>query len=109
VQVLQVLHETGAADEGTVLAVLREALADADLHVKGYAIQALADRGGAEATEALHQALRDPNPAVRLAVIERVIPRDQGLALLQEGLADEDARVRAEAAARLEAPVSEGR
>jgi HEAT repeat protein len=80
-----------------------------DSSVKSYAIQALADRGGDEAVEALQLALRDPDPAVRLQVIDHVAPQDQGLALLQEAFADDDATVRSVAAARLEEAISEGR
>jgi hypothetical protein len=109
VQALALLHERGHADEPTILPILHEALADADSSVKSYAIQALADRGGDEAVEALHTALRDPDPTVRLQVIDHVAPEDQGLALLQEAFADDDATVRSVAAARLEEAMSEGR
>jgi len=101
-QALRLLHETAAADEGTILSTLGGALADAGVHVKSYAIQGLADRAGAEAIEALRQALRDPDPAVRMLVLEHVSPQDHGLALLQEVLADDDATVRSFASSMLE-------
>lgn len=86
-----------------------EALADADSGVKDYAIQALADRGGDESVGALRLALRDPDPAVRLWVVNHVAPQGQGLTLLREVLADADATVRSVAAARLGEAISEGR
>ena len=101
-QALQLLHQSEAFDEETVLATLHAALADMDTAVKSYAIQALADRGGAKAFEHLHQAFRDPDPAIRLLVLESVIQLDDGLPLVQEGLADAEETIRALARSRLE-------
>jgi HEAT repeat protein len=100
-QALQLLHQSEAVDEETVLAALHAALADADATVKSYAIHALADRGGTEAFASLHQALRDPDPAIRRLVLESVIQLDDGLPLVQEGLADAEETIRALARSRL--------
>jgi HEAT repeat protein len=109
VQALTLLHEGGQADEPTILSILHQALNDADISVKGYAIQALDDHGGDEAAVLLRLALRDPDPVVRLQVVGHVAPQDQGLSLLQEAMADDDATVRSVAAAKLEEAGSEGR
>jgi hypothetical protein len=101
-QALALLHQSGVVDEETVLAALRAALADADATVKGYAINALAVRGGAEAFASLHQALHDPDPAIRQLVLESVIQLDDGLPLVQEALADTEESIRMLARSRLE-------
>jgi hypothetical protein len=101
-QALQLLHQSEAVDEETVLTALHTALADTDTTVKNYAIHALADRGGAKAFEHLHQAFRDPDPAIRLLVLESVIQLDEGLPLVQEGVTDTEETIRALALSRLE-------
>ncbi len=101
-QALQLLHQSGAVDEETVLTALHAALADAETTVKSYAIHALAVRGGAEAFASLHQALHDPDPGIRRLVLEHVIQLDDGLPLVQEALADPEETIRALARARLE-------
>ena len=111
-QALQLLHHGGVADDATVLSTLGDALTDADIAVKRYAIEALAERGGPEALGSLRYALRDPDPSIRQMVIERVIqsvPPDQSLPILREGLADEDATVRSFSAAWLTPAIPEGR
>jgi HEAT repeats len=111
-QALQLLHHGGVADDATVRSTLADALTDADIAVKRYAIEALAERGGPEALGALRYALRDPDPSIRQMVIERVIqsvPPEQSLPILREGLADEDATVRSFSAAWLTPAISEGR
>jgi hypothetical protein len=111
-QALQLLHHGGLRDDATVLSALRDALADADVAVKRYAVQALAERGGSEALGALRLALRDPDPSVRQTVIEHVIhvvPPDQSLPILREALADGDATVRSISAAWLKQATPTGR
>lgn len=93
-QALQFLYQTDQVDEGAVLSALSAALTDEDLAVKGYAIRALADRGGANALGYLRQAFRDPDPAVRMQVVEQAALQDRGLPLLQEALTDNDEAVR---------------
>ena len=106
-QALNLLSQTGQADERTILSALSEALADADTNVKGYAIQALAEHGGPDALEPLRNVLHDPDPAIRMRVIEHVASEKQFLALLQEALSDEDETLRSAATLKLEQAVSE--
>lgn len=108
VQALSALGDRGAADDDTVRSTLEAAFADRDASVRGQALQALAVRGGAEAMEHLRQALRDPDPGVRIVAVERVELRDEGIALLQEALADVDETVRSLAASRLKEAGNQG-
>jgi HEAT repeat protein len=100
-QALEVLRGSDQVDERTVLTALHTALADEDATVKAYAIHALADRGGAEALAYLHQALRDPDVAIRRLVLESVIQLDDALPLVQEAVEDDDEALRSMALARL--------
>ena len=75
---------------------------------RGQALQALANREGAEVMPQLWQALRDPDPGVRILAIENVGSGEQGKALLEEALSDQDEAVRAVATARLKAEGLEG-
>jgi hypothetical protein len=97
-QALQLLYHTGQADERTVLSALSQALTDENIAVKGYALQALAAWGGIDALEYLRQAVHDPDPTIRLLVLQQVARQNQGLPLLQEALADDDEAVRSLAA-----------
>jgi hypothetical protein len=108
IQALSALGDRGAADDDTVRSTLEAALADRDASVRGQALQALAVRGGGEAMEHLRQGLRDPDPGVRIVAVERVEPRDEGIALLQEALADADETVRSFAASRLKQAENQG-
>jgi hypothetical protein len=101
-QALQLLHQSGQAEERIVLSALGDALADEASTVKAYAIQALAERGGPDVLGPLRSALRDPDPAVRITVIESVIQQEEALPLLQQALSDDDEMVRFRAAFRLE-------
>jgi len=110
-QALHLLQQSRYADTGTVLSALRQALADEDLNVKGYALSALAERGGPEALELLLQALHDPNPVIRQMIIEGIapgVPEDLKVPLLQEALSDDDEVVRSLAASELQHVVGEG-
>ena len=78
-QALSHLHELGQfpdqhghVDQDTILSALRGAVADADRAIQRYAIEALAGWDGPDARASLHQALQDPDPAVRTTVIEQV-------------------------------------
>jgi HEAT repeat protein len=81
---IQLLDQSGQADESTVLALLREALGNADRTVKGYAIQALAARGGGVAMSYLREALGDPDPSIKSMIIENLGQKDEGSPVLQE-------------------------
>lgn len=108
IQALSALGDRGAADDDSVSSTLETALADGDAGVRGQALQGLAVRGGTEAMGHLRQALRDPDPSVRIVAVERVEPRDEGIALLQEALADVDATVRSLATSRLKQAENQG-
>ncbi len=92
----------GESDKATVRSAIDAALTDKDARVRGQALQALANLGEAEAMPKLWQALRDPDPDVRILAIESAGPGEQGRALLDAALADEDESVRAVARARLQ-------
>ena len=108
IQALSALGDRGPADDDTVRSTLEAAFADRDAGVRGQALQALAVRGGGEAMAHLRQALRDSDPGVRIVAVERVEPRDEGIALLQEALADVDETVRSFAASRLKQAENQG-
>jgi len=108
-QALSLLQENNQGDEKVLLSTLGAALSDEDAGIKAYAIEVLADRGGSEALDYLHQAFRDPNPAVREMVLENAVQQDAGLPLLQEALQDEDEAVRALATFLLTRRTPEGR
>jgi HEAT repeats len=108
-QALSLLNEIEQADETTVLSALRAGAADGDADVQRYAIEALAAQGSPDAMAYLRQALRNPDPAVRVLVIGSVDTHGQGLPLLQEALADAEEAVRALAAFRLQQEGSERR
>jgi HEAT repeat protein len=103
------LHDTGQADESTLLSAFRVALADEDSSVKSYAIEALAIQPGPDATGYLGRALRDPDPSIRILAIENIAQQGHDPALLQEALSDKDERVRSLAAFWLKKGSSEGR
>jgi hypothetical protein len=100
--------EGSEADKTTVQSAIETALTDEDGRVRGQALQALASREGAEAMPQLWQALRDPDPGVRILAIENAGSGEQGKALLEAALSDEDESVRAVARARLEPDSLEG-
>jgi hypothetical protein len=108
-QALELLHQSGQAEERTVLSALGEALADEAATVKAYAIQALAERGGADALGPLRSVLRDPDPSMRIMVIESVVQQEDALPLLQQALSDDNEMVRFRAASRLEQVAAERR
>ncbi|MGH8612475.1 MAG: HEAT repeat domain-containing protein [Gammaproteobacteria bacterium] len=101
VQALSTLASGENADEGAVESALDAALTDKDPTVRGTAVQALASRRGVDAIVHLRQALADPDPGVRIVVVENAVPQGQGLALLREALFDADEIVRTIAADRL--------
>lgn len=93
-QALLSLSGHDKVDAVTVRSTLEAALKDRDANVRGYAVQTLGSHGGSEAIGYLWQALRDPDPAVRIAAIQTAVPTDQGHAFLQAALADKDEHVR---------------
>lgn len=79
-------------DAVTVRSSLETALTDRDANVRTYAVQTLASHGGPEAMGYLWQALRDPDPAVRIVAVQMAVPKEQ--AFLQAALSDKDEHVR---------------
>jgi HEAT repeats len=108
-QVLELLHQNTQADENMVVSGLSQALNDEDVAVKGYAIQALGERGEPSALESLRQAFRNPDSSIRMMILASVVHSDQGRPLLEEALMDNDPTVRSFAAFWLEQAVAEGR
>lgn len=102
IQGLKELSASEQADETKFREALDTALADQDPGVRAQAVEIVAGRGRDEAMQYLWQALRDPDPAVRMMVVQSVEPKDQGLALLQEALSDTDESVRASASLSLQ-------
>lgn len=98
VQALQLLRERSAADETTILSALEKAIADEDITVKGFAIQTLAGWEGPESMRYLRRAFRDPDPNVRLMVVEIVAQKEENRWLLQDALRDNNESVRSIAA-----------
>lgn len=107
IQGLKELSASEQTDERPFNEVLEAALTDQDPGVRAQAVEIIAGRAGDEATQYLWQALRDPDPAVRMMVVQSVEPTDQGLALLQEALSDEDESVRALASLSLQQDTQE--
>lgn len=108
-QALQLLHQSGQADGTVTLSALDGALGDEDVTVKGYAVQALAERGTSEAMAYLYRALDDPDPSVRMMVVEIVAGKEQGRQMLQAALRDGNEAVRSMAAFWLKQAFAEGR
>ncbi len=102
-QALQLLDQSEEADNDTVVSAMSQALNADDTSIKDYAIQALARRGGSQEMDLLRQALGDPDPAVRLMVVETVGQVPEALPLLQQALTDSDPSVSAAASQLLKA------
>lgn len=108
-QALATLSQSAEGSEAdSVESAIEAALTDQDARVRGQALQALASREGAEAMPHLRQALRDPDPGVRMLAIENAASGEEGKALFEEALSDEDESVRAVARARLDPDGIEG-
>jgi hypothetical protein len=96
-QALQLLDQSDQADNETIVSAMGQALNADDPSIKDYAIQALARRGGSEEMDLLRQAMGDPDPAVRLMVLESVGQETDALPLLQQAVNDSDPSVSAAA------------
>ena len=91
------------------MSALDSALGDEDVTVKGYAAQALVERGTPEAMVHLYRALHDPDPSFRMMVVEVVAGKEQGREMLQAALRDDNEAVRSMAAFWLERASAERR
>jgi hypothetical protein len=96
-QALQLLDQSEQADNDAVVSAMGQALNAGDPSIKDYAIQALARRGGTQEMDLLRQAMGDPDPAVRLMVLESVGQETDALPLLQQAVNDSDPSVSAAA------------
>jgi len=96
-QALQLLDQSEQADNDAVVSAMGQALNADDTSIKDYAIQALARRGGSQEMDLLRQAMGDPDPAVRLMVLESVGQQTEALPLLQQAVNDSDPSVSAAA------------
>jgi len=108
-QALQLLDQSGQAEGRVALSALDSALGDEDVTVKGYAAQALVERGTPEAMVHLYRALHDPDPSFRMMVVEVVAGKEQGRQMLQAALRDDNEAVRSMAAFWLERASAERR
>lgn len=106
-QALQLLDQSDQADNDSVVSAMSQALNSDDPSIKDYAIQALARRGGSQEMDLLRQALSDPDPAVRLMVLESVGQQAGALQLLQQAVNDVDPSVSAAANQLLKAQAQE--
>src|SRR5438552_19176016 len=96
--------------EGRVaLSALDSALGDEDVTVKGYAAQALVERGTPEAMVHLYRALHDPDPSFRTMVVEVAAGKEHGREMLQAARRDDNEAVRTVAASWLERASAERR
>jgi hypothetical protein len=109
VQAIQLLGATAADESEAVFATLGDELKDKDPTVRAAAIQALATRGGDTAMHLLLGALQDPEPPVRMLVIQSVAQSEEGRPLLEKATLDPDESVRLSASTWLEQADSEGR
>jgi hypothetical protein len=92
-QSLQLLDQSGVADESTMVSALRDVLRDSDPSLSAYAIQSLSGRGSADALDALSDGLRSDDASIRLMVVESVAQTPAGIPLLREAANDSDQEV----------------
>ncbi|MEQ1546229.1 HEAT repeat domain-containing protein [Methyloglobulus sp.] len=88
-------------DDTAIEQTLEAALKDKEPSVRGYAVHALANKEGEQATEHLRRTLQDIDAEVRKKAVENVVPEGQGIALLKEALTNPDQLVQDIAAERL--------
>ncbi len=92
-------------DDTSIHEVLNNALSDEDANVRAQAVFSVAKREGAAAITALHAALLDKEPSVRLMAVSSA---GDNAALLQQALADDDETVRVFAEMKLTALNNKG-
>jgi hypothetical protein len=90
---LELLDRAEAAEPGEALAAIIEAASDPDEEVRIFALSALALRRGGDSEAVLRRELQNPDPDVRIAVIQSIAERDPTSELVREASADGDPRV----------------
>jgi hypothetical protein len=88
-------------DDTAIEQTLEAALKDKEPSVRGYAVHALANKEGEQATEHLRRTLQDTDAEVRKKTVENVVSEGQGIALLKEALTNPDQLIQDIAAERL--------
>lgn len=101
-QSLQLLAQSSAAGETTIMTALREAVTDPDPSLGAFAVQALAARGNTEAIDVLREAFHTADPATRVTIVQGAPQTEAGMAFLREAMADSDETVRAAAETQLQ-------
>ncbi len=101
-QALSRLTIEGRANDESVRVALEAGLTDDSPEVRAQAINGLASREGAGASEVLREALSDQNADVRLMAVESAGLDAQGVAILQQALADQDETIRTLAESKLQ-------
>lgn len=101
-QALQLLSQLPQADEQTVLNTLIDALNGTDPSLSSYAAQALAQRGTAEAMNALSELFNSSGPSTRLMILQSVAQTEAGQSLLRTALSDLNEAVRSAAGVLLQ-------
>jgi hypothetical protein len=90
---LQYLTQARWVDEETVFSVLSDSLKGQDIDARFCAIRALAERENPRAIDVLGDALNDPDPNVRLMVVQSLGQKQAGIPLLEKAAADADEMV----------------
>lgn len=90
---LQFLTQARWVDEETVFSALSDSLRGQDIDARFCAIRALAERASPRAVDLLSNALKDPDPNVRLMVVQSLGQKQTGIPLLEKATADADEMV----------------
>jgi hypothetical protein len=90
---LQYLTQARWADEEAVFSALSDSLKGQDIDARFCAIRALAERENPRAIDVLGDALNDPDPNVRLMVVQSLGRKQAGIPLLEKAAADADEMV----------------
>lgn len=101
VATLEAIEALEDSDDPKSIATLGEALADQNRAVKEAALQALADKKGANVTQMMRRGLNDADPEFRIEVLEALADRGD-LDSVRKALADRNQDVREAAADLLE-------
>ncbi len=98
---LQYLTQARWVDAETVFSALSDSLKGQDIDARFCAIRALAERENPRAMDLLGDALKDPDPNVRLMVVQSLGQKQAGIPLLEIAADDADEMVSSAAAQEL--------